>query len=72
MLKVLEGEHPLWDTKYLVPNLTIVEASVNSLLVEDQICKGIQLQDGSEIKSDSVILTTGTFLGGRVHIGRES
>ena len=53
-------------------NLTIVEASVNSLLVEDQICQGIKLQDGSEIRADSVIMTTGTFLGGRVHIGRES
>ena len=50
-------------------NLTVLEAEVASLILNDQKVTGIFLQDGSEILCRSVILTTGTFLNGVIHIG---
>ena len=43
-------------------NLTILEAMVEDLLVEDNTVKGIVLRDGTKITSEIVILTTGTYL----------
>ena len=53
-------------------NLEIREGEVVSFLHNADRVVGIQLADGSEILADSTILTTGTFLGGIVHIGEES
>jgi tRNA uridine 5-carboxymethylaminomethyl modification enzyme len=44
--------------------LNLVEGSVHDLLVEDGKCVGISLADGTELRSKSVVITTGTFLGG--------
>lgn len=53
-----------------IPNLTIVEGLVGDLILKDgKICQGVILEDGREIRSGAVVLTTGTFLGGLVHIG---
>lgn len=50
-------------------NLTVIEAAVGSFLTRgDKIC-GIVSEDGQEISATSVVLTTGTFLGGLIHIG---
>lgn len=59
------------------PNLFVVEASVEDLLLEKQgdgshIVKGITTQGGDRILSDSVVITTGTFLRGKIHLGRKS
>ena len=43
-------------------NLEIKEAMVKNLLVEDKKMKGIELEDGTKINADAVILTTGTYL----------
>lgn len=43
-------------------NLEIKEAMVENLLVEDKRIKGIELEDGTKINADAVILTTGTYL----------
>ncbi len=50
-------------------NLTLIQSMVDSLIVEDGKAKGIVLWTGEELYSDAVILTTGTFLRGLVHIG---
>ena len=50
-------------------NLTIVQSMVNSLIVENGKAAGVVLWTGEELYSDAVILTTGTFLRGLVHIG---
>ena len=50
----------------------IYEGSVSNLHVEDGKCKGIVMKDGEILQSDNVVLTTGTFLGAKVHIGMES
>lgn len=56
-------------------NLTILEASVEDLLVEDvgdqQVVSGVVLADGREIKAGRVVLTTGTFLRGIMHVGEQ-
>ena len=53
-------------------DIDICEDSVHTIIVEGGKCKGVVLKDKSEIRSDAVIITTGTFLGAKVHIGRES
>lgn len=51
--------------------LTIIEAEVSDLMMDANRISGVVLGDGSEIKSRSVVLTTGTFLNGLIHIGDE-
>lgn len=50
-------------------NLSIIEGETTDFLMQgDSVC-GVTLADGSEIRAKSVILTTGTFLRGVIHIG---
>ena len=54
-----------------VPNLLVIEAAVEDLLVEgDRVC-GLRTASDAEIRADAVVITTGTFLGGVIHIGDE-
>ncbi len=50
-------------------NLDIVEGEAVDFLMSGQAVCGVQLADGSEIQAHSVILTSGTFLRGVIHIG---
>ncbi|MDB4197035.1 tRNA uridine-5-carboxymethylaminomethyl(34) synthesis enzyme MnmG [Ascidiaceihabitans sp.] len=50
-------------------NLSIVIGEVTDFLMSNGVIGGVQLSDGSEIKAKRVILTTGTFLRGVIHIG---
>jgi tRNA uridine 5-carboxymethylaminomethyl modification enzyme len=50
-------------------NLEVAFASVEDIEVRDGVVSGVVLQDGKIIKSSTVILTTGTFLRGVIHIG---
>ena len=50
-------------------NLSIIEGEAVDLLMNANRIAGVQLRDGSEISAQSVILTTGTFLRGIIHIG---
>ena len=49
--------------------LTLRQGSVESLIVEDGVVKGVETQIGEKFFSRKVILTTGTFLKGLIHIG---
>lgn len=51
------------------PKLTILEGEVVDLLVEVDRVYGVVLADGSQITARAVILTSGTFLRGVIHIG---
>ena len=51
------------------PNLTIKEAIVENLIVEDNKIKGIILEDGTTIFAKAVILTTGTYLKSDILVG---
>lgn len=52
-----------------VPQIKILSGEVVKLLSCQGRVSGVELADGSEIRSTSVILTTGTFLRGLIHIG---
>jgi len=54
-----------------IANLTIVEGEVRDLLLVDGVAQGVVLGDGREIRSGAVVLTTGTFLRGIIHLGSE-
>lgn len=54
------------------PRLTIIEAEVTDFLMQGDAVSGVILSDGSQIESPSVVLTTGTFLRGVIHIGDKS
>lgn len=53
------------------PNLQIIDGLVDDLILEaDQSrVKGVRLADGRELSAAAIVLTTGTFLNGLVHIG---
>ncbi len=51
------------------PNLQIRQASVERLIVEGGAVRGVESQIGEVFEARTVILTTGTFLKGLVHIG---
>ncbi len=50
-------------------HLKIIQAPVDRLLVTDGHISGIQTEDGRRYRAKAVILTTGTFLQGLIHIG---
>lgn len=50
-------------------NLTILEAMVEDLIVEENIVKGVVLSDNTKIYSDAVVLTTGTYLKSDIMVG---
>jgi tRNA uridine 5-carboxymethylaminomethyl modification enzyme len=52
--------------------LDVVEASVDSLVIAEGVCTGVKLETGEEILAQSVVLTTGTFLRGMIHLGKET
>lgn len=52
------------------PNLYMWQDSVNSLIIEDGVVKGIRTALGVEFTSRAVVITAGTFLNGLMHVGR--
>ena len=60
--------------KILISNslLSIYEGIASSLLFENQKIVGVRTSDGQIFNSQAVILTAGTFLGGRLFIGRQT
>jgi tRNA uridine 5-carboxymethylaminomethyl modification enzyme len=54
-----------------IPNLEVIEAEADDLVIKGgQVC-GVKLKDGREIATGAVVLTTGTFLRGLIHIGEK-
>ena len=51
------------------PGLEVIEAAVEDLIVEDGNLNGVLTADGRILRAGAVILTTGTFLRGLIHIG---
>jgi len=52
-------------------NLSVVEGAVIDLTVEGGRVSGLECEDGRRFEASSVILTTGTFLNGVIHLGRD-
>ncbi len=59
MRKVLEEEH----------NITLVQDEVTEILLDGKCVNGVKTRSGMEYYGRSLVLTTGTFLNGLVHIG---
>ncbi len=57
------------ETLTALEGLRILEGEVAGLLLEDGAVRGVRLVDGGELEGDAVVLTTGTFLGGALHVG---
>ncbi len=53
------------------PNLNVIEAEADDLIVKDGRVAGVRFADGREIGAGAVVLTTGTFLRGLIHIGEK-
>ncbi len=51
------------------PNLEVIEAAVEDLGVEAGVVNGVLTADGRRFSAGAVVLTTGTFLNGLIHIG---
>jgi tRNA uridine 5-carboxymethylaminomethyl modification enzyme len=59
MKKTLEAE----------PNLTLHQNMVERLFIEDGVCKGVITRTGATYRAQAVVLTTGTYLRGKIIIG---
>lgn len=59
MKKVLENE----------PNITLRQGMVDRLIIEDGVCKGVITETKAAYRADAVIITTGTFMRGKVLMG---
>ena len=54
------------------PNLWIFQQAAEDLIVENDSVRGVVTQMGLRFFTDNVVLTTGTFLGGQIHIGLQN
>jgi tRNA uridine 5-carboxymethylaminomethyl modification enzyme len=50
-------------------NLAVIEAEADDLVIRGERIAGLKLADGRELRAGAVVLTTGTFLRGLIHIG---
>lgn len=57
------------ETVESTPNLTLRQGMVEELLVEDGKCVGVETQSGARYAAQAVVLTTGTYLCGKMIIG---
>jgi tRNA uridine 5-carboxymethylaminomethyl modification enzyme len=53
-------------------NLTVIEGEADDLLVVEGLLRGIRLADGRELTAGAVVVTTGTFLRGLIHLGEKN
>ena len=54
------------------PNLSIFQQTVDDLIVEAGTVRGVVTQMGLRFRAETVVLTVGTFLGGKIHIGESN
>src|ERR1700731_4710268 len=53
-------------------NLSVIEAEADELVLSNGRVSGIRLADGSELTAGAVVITTGTFLRGLIHLGERN
>ena len=54
------------------PNLTLFQQPVDDLLLDGDRVRGVVTQIGLEFEAEAVVLTTGTFLSGLIHVGLQN
>ena len=57
--------------RYTGLGVEVIEGEVVGLVTGDAAVTGVRLADGQVLRARTTILTTGTFLGGKIHIGEE-
>ncbi|WP_096156174.1 MULTISPECIES: tRNA uridine-5-carboxymethylaminomethyl(34) synthesis enzyme MnmG [Bacillus] len=62
-------QHEMKKTMEQEPNLTLLQGMVEKLIVEDGVCKGVITQTGATYEAKTVVITTGTFLRGKIILG---
>jgi tRNA uridine 5-carboxymethylaminomethyl modification enzyme len=60
------------DTMENIPNLDFWQEMIEGLIIKDNRVVGVRTGMGIEIKAKSVVLTNGTFLNGKIHIGEKN
>jgi tRNA uridine 5-carboxymethylaminomethyl modification enzyme len=53
-------------------NLSVIEGEVDELIILDGRVAGIRLANGRDLRAGSVVVTTGTFLRGLIHLGEKN
>ncbi len=53
------------------PNLSLFQQAADDLIIEGERVRGVVTQMGLRFHATTVVLTTGTFLGGKIHIGMQ-
>jgi tRNA uridine 5-carboxymethylaminomethyl modification enzyme len=53
------------------PNLELGEGAVAGFVVADGVLSGLRLEGGEELRCGAAVVTSGTFLRGLIHVGRE-
>ena len=53
-------------------NLVVVEGEADELLIAEGLLRGVRLADGRELTAGAVVVTTGTFLRGLIHLGEKN
>jgi len=51
------------------PNLRLKQGTVEELVIEDHVARGVVTKEGVEYRGRTVVITTGTFLRGLIHMG---
>lgn len=64
-------KHAIQDIVNQQENLIVFQQGAEDLIVENGCVKGVITQTGIKFYADAVVLTTGTFLGGVIHVGLE-
>src|SRR5271167_449382 len=54
-----------------ISNLSVIEGEADELIVSKGRVKGIRLADGRQLSAGAVVITTGTFLRGLIHLGEK-
>jgi tRNA uridine 5-carboxymethylaminomethyl modification enzyme len=62
-------QHQMKHTIENTPNLILRQAMVEELIVNNGVCEGVVTQTGARYRAKSVVLTTGTYLRGKIILG---
>lgn len=61
----------VWDLVQSTPNLNVFQQAVEDVLVENNTVVGVVTQGNLTFRARAVVLTNGTFLNGKIHVGMQ-
>src|SRR6187399_1589665 len=59
------------DRLVTTPNISIIQGRAGRIAIEAGLVIGLELEDGGRLDCRALVITTGTFLNGLIHVGRE-